>query len=146
MSGWSARICARKASPRGRSGSSTTGTPASVATSLTADGRGFRPRPAGRSGCVTTPTISCPSSSSARRLGAAKSGVPQKRIFTGVGSAPAGSSLRLRLRLGLLPLRHLHLALEGAQAVDEEDAVQVIDLVLEGAREQPLRLQHDRLP
>ncbi len=74
-----------KSSPRGRSGVST-GTPIAVATSFTGEGLRWRPRPAGRSGCVTTPTTSWPSSSRARNEDTAKSGVPQKRILTSVGA------------------------------------------------------------
>ena len=63
----------------------------SSASSLTADARSSLPLPAGRSGWVTTPTISCPSSPSARREGTAKAGVPQKRILT-PSPPPAGFS------------------------------------------------------
>ena len=48
---------ARKAERPGRSGVKT-GYPAARAASFTGVGRGRRPRPARRSGCVTTPAIS----------------------------------------------------------------------------------------
>src|SRR5690606_4666879 len=120
--------------------------PSSVATSRTGEGAMRRPRPAGRSGCVTTPTMSKPSSESARSEGTANSGVPQKRILTGA-SSPAGARLLLLL-LGaqLLPLLEEHPPLEGAHPVEEEDPLDVVDLVLQRAREELVRLDRDRVP
>jgi len=59
---------------RSRSGWST-GTPAATARSFTGGGATCRPRPAGRSGCVTTATTSW-EASSASSVGSAKRGVP----------------------------------------------------------------------
>src|ERR1700675_1205927 len=50
----------------------------SWAASFTGGGATRRPRPAGRSGRVTTKQISCPASTSARSDGRAKTGVPMK--------------------------------------------------------------------
>ncbi len=86
-------------------------------------------RPAGRSGCVSTSGISCPRVSRASSVGTAKSGVPQKTSLTGVTSA--ASPLPVLLELANAPLHEV--ALQRAYAVDEEYAIEVIDLVLYGA-------------
>jgi len=76
-----------------------TGSPSSRAIRLTGDSCSARRRPAGLSGCVTTPQTSKPSPSSARSDGVAKSGVPQKRIrITLLTSSPA-SRVTARARM-----------------------------------------------
>src|SRR5690606_27880339 len=119
------------------SGCSTSG-PSSGVTALTGGGWSVRPGPAGRSGCVTTPTTSCPSPIRARSDGIAKSGVPQNSTLT---IAPRGS-----LSLQLLPPVQQHLSLERADPIDEEDSVKVVDLVLERSGEEPRGLDPPRLP
>ncbi len=57
-----------------------TGRPCSAASSLTGEARSSRPRPAGRSGCVSTPTTRCRDCNSARSAGSAKCGVPANAI------------------------------------------------------------------
>src|ERR1700744_3570486 len=106
--------------------------PRSSAATFTGDFWISRPRPAGRSGCVTTPsTRNAGSPASATKEGTAKAGVPQKTIRSG--------------GTGRLPLaRFLHfadfaldqIALEHAEVIDKEDAIEMIDLVAEGACEQ----------
>src|SRR5690606_14029711 len=49
----------------------------------------------------------------------------------------------IRLRLHLLPALQQHLPLERADPIDEEDAVQVVDLVLERTGQEPLGLDPD---
>jgi hypothetical protein len=43
----------------------------------------------------------------------------------------------------LPPSLHGHAALERAEAIEEEDAVEVIDLVLQGSREEAVGLNGD---
>jgi hypothetical protein len=59
------------------------GQPFSIATRLTAEGRGWSPRPAGRSGCVTTQVTWEGDRSKERREGTAKSDVPMKTTRKG---------------------------------------------------------------
>jgi hypothetical protein len=58
-----------------------TSKPRSIAKSFTAGAWGASPRPAGRSGCVTTPTTSAVSASAASE-GTASAGVPKKTART----------------------------------------------------------------
>ena len=75
-SGARAFICSTPSGLRMRSNWNT-GMPRSSANCLTGQAVSFLPLPAGRSGCVTTPTMSYrPSSASALSEGTAKSGVP----------------------------------------------------------------------
>src|SRR5680860_622168 len=60
--------------------------PASSAVCFTGPGSSFRPRPAGRSGWLYTPTTLYLAASRAFRAVAAKSGVPAKTIRTVFGS------------------------------------------------------------
>ena len=151
MSGASARSCAMNSSPRGRSGWNT-GSDSSSAICLTGGASSFeRERPTGLSGCVTTPTTSKPSPISARSGGTANSGVPQKSTRTQSSSSGCScdrdgsvSSLSNEARILVLllrPLRQRRASLENAQVVDEQLAVQMIDLVLQAAREQVRRLR-----
>src|SRR5687768_3048006 len=115
-----------------------------------------RDRPLGRSGCVTTPTTSNPSPSNARSGGAANSGVPQKRTLMAPSerllSVPSGDLVRRQLPnvlrkilLHRLPLRDRGASLEKAEVVEEQLAVQMIDLVLQAAREQVRRVELEGL-
>src|SRR3954452_19884383 len=124
------------------------------ATSFTAGGRSFdRERPAGLSGCVTTAATSNPSPSSARSGAVANSGVPQKSTRTSEllvrVLVPLALLRRLELRapdearilvLFQLPLRERRRAFEHAQVVEEKPAIEMVDLVLQAAREQLRRL------
>src|SRR5687767_14681033 len=152
-SGVSARSCARNSSPLGFSGWST-GRPSATATVFTADARtAERERPTGLSGCVTTATTSNPSPISARSGAVANSGVPQKSTRTLElllrMTVPLAVLRRLERRaadeagilvLLQLPLRERRGALQDAQVVEEQLAVEVVDLVLQAAREQLGRL------
>src|SRR5579862_4075121 len=107
--------------------------PASMATSFTGDIASAWPRPRGRSGCVTTASIlrsGC--AIKWRREGTANSGVPQKMIRSGTARLPVAGFFQFA------DLALDHVALEHTQMGDEEDAVQVVDLVAEGACEQSL--------
>src|SRR6266542_1568849 len=130
-------MLARKASPVGRSGCST-GTSSATAAVFTGGGTAVeRERPCGWSGRVTAATTSNPSPSSASREGTANSGVPKKTTRT--------LQLARRLRsdvlqvaglalAGLLPLGEQQASLHGAQVVEEQHAIQVVDLVLHRPR------------
>src|SRR5689334_14045128 len=115
-----------------------------------------RDRPRGRSGCVTTPTTSNPSPSSARNGGAANSGVPQKRTLMMRSERFLSVTSRDLVRRKLadvlrevlphrFPLRERRSSLQKAEIVDEQLSVQVIDLVLQTAREEVSRLELKRL-
>src|SRR5262245_24965703 len=73
----------------------------------------------------------CPSSMSCSSVGTAKSGVPMKTSFMSSHGLP-----RRLCRLGEL-LDHA-IALEARDAIDEQHAVQMIDLVLDAGGHQPL--------
>src|SRR5439155_14022522 len=113
----------------------------------TADGSGGEDcRRRGRSGCVTAARISCPAPRRARREGTAKSGVPKKTIRM---LRPAGDQVRPsdgdQVPIpGAHPLLDLSLdepALQGAEVLDEQPAAQMVDLVVEGAREEVTTFQ-----
>jgi hypothetical protein len=82
QSGSSAARAAWNSGSRGCTGLST-GTPSSSARSPTGEATIRRPRPAGASGRVTTPTRSCADAATASRAGSATSGVPAKTTLTG---------------------------------------------------------------
>src|SRR5437763_2241368 len=121
-----------------------------TATSFTADALSVeRERPPGLSGCVTTAATSNPSPSSARSGAVANSGVPQKstrtsellvRVFVPralLGCLECGAADEARILVLLqLPLREGRGAFEHAQVVEEQPAVEMVDLVLEAACEQ----------
>src|SRR4051794_380555 len=121
-----------------------------MATSFTADARRLeRERPTGLSGCVTTAATSNPSPSSARSGAVANSGVPQKSTRTSEllvrVLVPLALLRRLERRaadeprilvLLQLPLRQRRRAFEHAQIVEEEAPIEMVDLVLQAAREQ----------
>src|SRR6267143_3874468 len=106
-----------------------TRTPSAWAAALTGGCRSSRPRPAGRSGWVTTTGISCPAPARAFRVGTAKADVPIKMMRTEAGRLGAD-----QLALGDILGLDLAEGVQAGQAIDEEDAVDVIDLVLEGPR------------
>src|ERR1043166_511659 len=142
-SGRTWRSAARKTSPAGRSGCST-GIRWRSATCLTGGAISVeRERPCGWSGWVTTATTRAPAASRASRLGTAKSGGPKKtmriRSLGAGGLRPQG--LGHRFAAVFLPeARREQLAFQSAEVVEEEDAVEVVDLVLDRAGEQSARL------
>src|SRR6187397_1176042 len=108
-----------------------TGTPRRSASTLAGVAARARPRPFSRSGWVTTAATSCPPSSSAAREGTAKAPLPRKTTRT------VCLSLLPVVGARLLPKLALHeVALERSQAVHEEEAIDVVDLVAEGPGQQ----------
>jgi len=127
--------------------------PRAAASFFTGDAASAKPRPAGRSGCVITPTTRWRDPSSVSRHRAANSGVPAKRTFT--EAAPAQGS-RERQRSGVrrttsrpgpnpasgrfaelfLKFRLDALLLEARQIVDENFTLEVIHFVLDADREE----------
>src|SRR6266705_1763658 len=127
--------------------------PRAAASFFTGDAASAKPRPAGRPGCVITPTTRWRDPSSVSRHRAANSGVPAKRTFTdaapvqglrerqplrqssnseSAGSQPASgrfAELFLKFRLDAL-------LLEARQIVDEDFALEVIHFMLDADREE----------
>src|SRR6188768_4314372 len=135
------------------------GSRCSVASSLTGDARNCCPRPAGRSGCVSTPTTWCRDFSSAWRAGNANCGVPAKAIRSDVMRAPGGlgesSSIRSSGR-GLAGLAGAFLAilvalladalaLQVGEIVDAELSIEVIHLVLVAYGPQAIEIDFEEL-
>src|ERR1700761_2189961 len=109
-----------------------------MAAAFTGDGMSSCLRPFGRSGCVTTSGTVWPAERIRSRVGTANSGVPRKTMFIG------------RLFPFARPLKFLdfaldEIALQGAQVIDKQDAVQVIDLVQKGAGQEILARDFDML-
>mmetsp|Transcript_49610 Transcript_49610/g.116521 ORF Transcript_49610/g.116521 Transcript_49610/m.116521 type:complete len:227 (+) Transcript_49610:181-861(+) len=106
------------------------------------------PRPAGRSGWVSTRGTVKPARSSASSATAANSGVPAKTtLMPRRASEPLVALLGLGLFLASL-LDHLGLdavALEGAEVFDEDLAHQVVHLVLHADRQQPVGIELEHL-
>ena len=115
-------------------------------------GPGRRPRPAAASGRVTTPTTSWREASSAARLGTATSGVPARTSRTQRAAPKVEWGLTSHRRclqagpLGLTDHPHGLLLLLPVQAVDEQDAVQVVGLVLHRPGEQRRALDPSPAP
>src|SRR5690349_14083110 len=99
-----------------------------AAACATALGVSRRPRPDGRSGWVRTSGMAWPAAASASSASAANGGVPAKA--TRNDAAASG-----RLALALLELRANAVLLEVGQALDEDLALQVVQLVLDAGRE-----------
>ena len=108
---------------RGRS----TGIPSSPAASATGVGAGAPERPRALSGWVTATVTSCPASTSARSGGTAAPGLPAKATLI-------GSALVAERAEGLPPLL-------GRGAVEDQDAVEVVKLVLEDPGREALGLE-----
>src|SRR5579885_906251 len=128
--------------------------PAASEAAATALGAMSSPRPRGWSGCVITPTTRRrgPCAASRRvRICAASGGVPMKTIRSGAAAAASDLDAGGPLLIGFALLDQLgepaavKLALDAAQAIDEEAAVEMIDLVLQRDRQQILSLDLDRL-
>src|SRR3954454_16080983 len=132
-----ARSCSRKSASPALRGVSTS-SPSSKARVFTALAVSWRPRPAGASGRLMTATTSCRDATSASREGSAAGGEPAKTTRTPRSDRLAAGAVRrcLDLRHRLTgPLRladgsHRKLALLRVEPVDEEDAVEVVGLVL----------------
>src|SRR5437868_6693396 len=95
-----------------------------------------RPRPAGRSGWVSTTTMLWPASRSRARERAAKAGVPAKIRRRNASGGLAQLLGELCADALLLELR---------QMFDEDLALQMIHLVLDTHGEQALRLERERV-
>src|ERR1700691_1449020 len=101
--------------------------------SFTGDIASAWPRPRGRSRYgTTTSSLRSGCALKWRRDGTAKSGVPQKMIRSGTARLPVAGFFQFA------DLALDHVALKHAQMGDEEDSIQVVDLVAEGARKQSL--------
>src|SRR5215471_8917617 len=107
--------------------------PRSIAAALTGDGVTFCPRPRGRSGCVTTAATLYRDDASAVSEGTANAGVPKKTTSMALPLAGA---------LQLSNATRDHVALQAAQPVEKQQSVEVVDFVMEGAREQSRRVVH----
>src|SRR6266704_586932 len=132
-----------------RSAGWSTSIPREIASRFTGEAAGSRPRPAGRSGWVSTPLTRWRDSKSASRQRAANSGVPAKTIFTGA-TPIADQAKRFALRVItnrksrlsgslaqlFLKFRLDALLLEARQIVHENFALEVIHFVLDADREQ----------
>ena len=110
----------------------------------------MRPRPARASGRVTTAATSCGEASRASSEGTAVSGVPARTSRTQrLPKAPAcGLTLTTGAvggPVGLADQPHRLAALLGVEPVDEQDAVEVVGLVLHRPRQQVGALDGDRL-
>src|SRR3981081_1791904 len=116
-----------------------TSRPISRASSLVPDCSNRSPRPATRSGCVTTRAISCPASRSWFNVGWPNVAVPAKTMRNRTSGADEFRFLLLLLRLDLAQ------GVEAGQTICEEDAVEVVDLVLDRARQQCIALDLHRL-
>src|SRR5689334_4480336 len=103
-----------------------TGMPSRSATGFRGGGARARPRPFSLSGWVTRAATSWPAVTSASKLGIAKAPLPMnttRRRRVGLLDIPV-AGLRL---LSQLPFHEV--ALQGGQAIHEEQAVDVVDLV-----------------
>src|SRR6266508_1842680 len=142
-----------------RSAGWSTSIPREIASRFTGEAAGSRPRPAGRSGWVSTPLTRWRDSKSASRQRAANSGVPAKTIFTGatpIADQAKRFALRVitnrrgrssgRLAELFLKFRLDALLLEARQIVHENFALEVIHFVLDADREQLLGGERERLP
>src|SRR5579859_5312410 len=121
-SGRAAAIWARAASSLTDAGWASS-RPSSAATCATGGAARRRPRPAGRSGRVTTRAGRCAVAASARRTAAANSEVPRKTVRT----QPVSSGGLL----GVAEDAHRLLALFARGTVEDEHPVEVIHLVLD---------------
>src|ERR1700686_1407589 len=110
-----------------------TSSPSCSAATFTCGAVRFIPRPAGRSGCVITSWIEWPASLRARRDGTANSAVPAKTIFRKRLSRSGRDGLGLFVLFAhevFDPAQRV----EVGQPVDEQHAIEVVELVLESAR------------
>src|SRR5262249_49964026 len=113
------------------------------AASFTGEGLTFMRWP-GRSGWVTTSATSCPAPCRAISEGTANSAVPMKTSFRKALPRGCGRGGGHFLLVAVEILDSLE-GVEVRQPVDEQDAVEVVDLVLESARCESARLDADFL-
>src|SRR2546423_12432178 len=109
--------------------------PRVTARRVLADWTVWGPGPAGRSGWVITSCRSWPASTNPSRVGTAKAAVPAKTIRTAGPELPGLGPDELRLFLLFLRFDFAQ-GLEAGQAVGEQDPVDVVDFVLDGASQQ----------
>src|SRR6266567_7715877 len=126
-SGWTDSSCARNSALLRILWGWATGMPAARAVCLRGGATSSWARPTGRSGWVMASAMSWPAACNASSVGTAKRGVPQKTNLTELPRA---------LALHLANFAQRHVALQPAHAEDEQHAVEVVDLVLEGAGQQ----------
>src|SRR6476620_2510102 len=116
-----------------------TAMPCASASAFTGEGATSMPRPAGRSGWLRTSATSNPAACTRASATRANSGVPAKASRM---ASPAFATLDPGFVARLLQHPRLDARpLERAQVLDEDLAEQVIHLVLDGDREQPLGLE-----
>src|SRR5437763_577448 len=99
--------------------------PISLAASAIGVGVTARPRPAGRSGCVTMRTISCPAPHNARSVGSPNSPLPAKITRTRATlflPLPVAAVLAAELILEVFECLACGHAGDGSHAVDQERA------------------------
>src|SRR5450755_321180 len=108
--------------------------PSSRAAWATGGAERWRPRPRGRSGRVITSSGRCGEAATRCRTAAANSEVPRETVRT-----PSGA------RLGIAQHAHRFLALLTRYALQDQHAVEVVDLMLDHACLQARCLDHDRL-
>src|ERR1700733_4365540 len=143
-SGASAATASRPAAVRSVAGCETA-RPALRANALTGLGMSWRPRPCGRSGWVSTPTMVCRDVSNACSAGTANCGVPAKATRSGLTTlivkpcalARAGSARRattlLRCNTFLAVLVQLladPVALHIGEVIDEQLALEMVHFML----------------
>src|ERR1700716_3683526 len=104
-----------------------------------ADSSGRMPRPPRRSGWVTTSATSWPASRTWFKVGVANGAVPAKTMRN---RASGADEFRFLL---LLFWFHFSQRVEAGEPVGEENAVEVVDLVLDRARQQRITLDLHRL-
>src|SRR5215469_3881264 len=108
------------------------GIPAPTAAFFTGELCRWRPRPRGRSGCVTTPSIwKSGWRTRCSREGTAKAGVPQKTMRSATASLPFAGFFHFP------DFSFDQIAFEQAEVGDEKNTIQMVDFVAESAREQP---------
>src|SRR5437763_6163426 len=111
-----------------------TGIPAEVAAAATGEGTSAPPRPRFRSGWVTTAAMSWPSPMSASRATTAGAGVPRNARRTRLAG---------RLDRAAAQLAEGLLALIGLEQLEQQPAIEVVELVLEHAGQQLVGLDRD---
>src|SRR3954464_11889667 len=125
-----------------------TGTPSASAASRTGLGLGSLPRPRRRSGWGTTTASSWPAACSASSAGTASAGVPKKTSFTAIPRLQAAVGARARDGSGGSQLAGAHVAQRlaahvGLDSIEEQHALDVVDVLLDHACEQVVALEHE---
>src|ERR1700674_9653 len=120
-----------------------TSSPSGTAAAFTGVGVSLRPRPAGRSAWVYTAAMSC-AEASALRLGIAKSELP-KKIVRNLRGAP-GLDVANGFSVFVCASLDGHGIADVGGLVRDQYPVEVVDLVLEAARQPPFRLDAQSFP